>query len=171
MMKNFQYYVEAGAGADANGANFTSIGTANDSKIEFYNFVDRTETVKQARDAGLVGKPTFSYNLAEDPKNTTGASNVSIAANATQGDSATLFGSLSGNAKNTLQLPACTVVVPNVAINKTGPTELLITLEDRTVFKAIMSNPDATTANGTSPLGHGGEMGGRERASRLAGRF
>lgn len=170
MMKNFQYYVEAGAGADANGANFTSIGAANDSKIEFYNFVGRAETVKQARDAGLVGKATFSYNLAEDPKNTTGTSSVNIAANNSQGNSATLFGSLSGNAKNTLQLPACGVVVPNVAINKTGPTELLITLEDRTVFKAIMAGPNATSAS-ASPLGHGGEMGGRERASRLAGRF
>lgn len=170
MMKNFQYYVEVGAAADANEAVFTSIGADNDAKTEFYNFVGRAETVKQARDAGLVGKPTFSYNISEDPKGTTGTSNVSLAANATQGNTTVLFGALSGHAKTTLQLPACSLVVPNRAINKTGETELLITLEDRTVFKATMAGPNAGNAT-TSPLGHGGEMGGRERASRLAGRF
>lgn len=168
MMKNYQYYVEAGAGADALGAEFKTIGTNNDTKTEFYNFVGRADTVAQARAAGSVGKATFSYNLSEDPLGTTGVVTLNIGANNNQGDSETLFGALSGNADATLQLPACTVDVPNLAINKTDPTSFLVTLEDRTTFEIVRAPGGALSSN---PLGHNGPMGGRERASRLAGRF
>lgn len=167
-MKNFQYYVEAGAGADALGANFSSIAAINDTKKEFYNFVGRDDTVAQARAAGSVGKATFSYNLATDPLDTTGSVTLAIPANNTQGDSETLFGTLSSNADVTLQLPACTVIVPKSAVEKTGPTEFLVTLEDRTTFNIVRAQGGAVTSNA---LGHNGPMGGRERASRLAGRF
>lgn len=167
-MKNFQYYVEQGADADANGAQFPVMGTGNDTVKEFYNFVGKSDTLAEARAAKDVPLATFSYNLAETPVATTGTISMNILANNTQGDSEALFGALSGNAENTLRLPACTVTVPNVAINNTGDTEFLITLEDRTVFKIVRTSGGNVSS---SPLGHGGEMGGRERAARLAGRF
>lgn len=171
MMKNYQYYVEAGAAADANGAELT-IGTSNNALTGFYNFVDRPDiTLNDAVTGGLVGKATLSYNLAEDPKASgVGVSNITCTGTS-PGNVETLFGPLSSHATTTLPMPGgCAIKLPNKAINATGPSTFLITLEDRTVYEFTMANASVGSVAG-SPLGHNGPMGGRERASRLAGRF
>ena len=177
MTTSFQYYVTVGAGVDSHdvttntdltGAEFVSMGPANDGKIEFYNFVGRTETLAAARAADLVPLATFSYNEAVNPSTTTGTTRITIPADNTQGSSAELFQSLSGNAENTLQLPQCVVDVPNGAIENGAPTEFLITLEDRTTFSVVWDGGTAVA----SPLGHGSDkLGGRERGLRNSGGF
>jgi len=171
MMKNYQYYVEAGAAADANGAELT-IGTSNNALTGFYNFADRPNiTLNDAVTGGLVGKATLSYNIALTGKSSgVGVSNITCTGTS-PGNAETLFGSLSSHATQTLPMPGGTTIkLPNKAINATGPSTFLITLEDRTVYEFTMSGPTASTVAG-DPLGHNGPMGGRERASRLAGRF
>ena len=179
MTTSFQYYVTVGAEADSHdipadpeltGAKFVSMGAANDNKKEFYNFVGRTETLAQARAAKLVPLATFSYNKASNPKSLTGTTQITVAANATQGDSAALFQELSGNAVNTLQLPQCIIDVPNGAIEDGDVTEFFITLEDRTVFNVILQPDHSTTSS--SPLGNGvDKLGGRERGLRNSDGF
>lgn len=178
MTTSFQYYVTVGAGVDSHdvttnpdltGAEFVSMGPANDAKVEFYNFVDRTETLAEARAAKLVPLATFSYNEAVNPAITTGTTQITIPSNNTQGTSADLFQSLSGNADITLQLPQCVVNVPNGAIEDGAPTEFLITLEDRTTFSVVR---DAGGSITSSPLGHGSDkLGGRERGLRNSDGF
>lgn len=177
MTTSFQYYVTVGAGVDSHdvttnpdltGAEFVSMGPANDGKTEFYNFVGRTETLAEARAANLVPQATFSYNEAVNPASTTGVTQITVGPDATQGTSAELFGYMSGNAVNTLQLPQCVIDVPNGAIENGAPTEFLITLEDRTTFSIVWDGLTAVS----SPLGHGSDkLGGRERGLRNSDGF
>ena len=177
MTTSFQYYVTVGAGVDSHdvttnpdltGAEFVSMGTGNDSLTEFYNFVGRAETLAEARAANLVPLATFSYNEAVNPASTTGTTQITFGPDNTQGTSDVLFGALSGNAVNTLRLPACTINVPNGAIENGAPTEFLVTLEDRTTFSVVWDGSVAVT----SPLGHGGDkLGGRERGLRNSDGF
>lgn len=179
MTTSFQYYVTVGAGVDSHdvttnpdltGAEFVSMGPANDGKTEFYNFVDRTETLADARAAKLVPLATFSYNEAVNPASITGTTQITVLPNSTQGTSTELFGELSGNAVSTLQLPQCVVDVPNGAIESNAPTEFLITLEDRTTFNVIRDNLGGTISS--SPLGHSSDkLGGRERGLRNSDGF
>jgi len=179
MMKNFQYYVTQGAGpdlsdamitAELSGANFKTYGAQNDTKVGPYNFATSLSSVAQLLSAGDIPKATFSYNEAVDPLDTKGVATITVSTQNNQGTLGTLFGDLSGNAKVTLDLPAVAIDVPKKAVEKSAPSEFLITLEDRTSWLI-------TTGNGGSgpivanALGHGEVLGGLERRQRLAGRF
>lgn len=177
-MKNFQYYVTQGSGADLSdamvaaelsGANFKSFGGANDAKVGPYNFATSLSSVSQLRAAGDIPKATFSYNEAEDPLDTTGVITLSIGSKTDQGDRTALFGSLSSNALVTLDLPAVVIDVPKKAVEKSAPSEFLITLEDRTSW--LITTGSAGINPAASALGHGEILGGQERRQRLAGRF
>lgn len=170
MMKNFQYYVTQGDGANASGTDFKTFGAQNDTRVGPYNFATSLSSVAQLRAAGDLPKATFSYNEAADPLDTTGVVTVTVNTNSTQGSTTALFGSLSGNAEVTLDLPNVAIDVSKTVIEKTTPTEFLITLEDRTSW-LITTGPAGAAPFVANPLGHGAVLGGQERRQRLAGRF
>jgi len=161
MSNKYKYTVLVGEPTNEQGAEYTLKGKGNDETTEFFNFVGRSETLVQAIEAGLVDKASLSYNDAENPKSDEGATLVKIPFSGTANDRFGIFGILFFNARKTLNLPYSEVYIPNQAIESTGDTNFLITVEDGTKFQVTLQENGNVVS---TPLGLDGQVPTRSSA-------